>query len=418
MKLPLLLKYFVTITLFLGITVVVSANGNNLWEHFGEQLPSISERAEIYGENFTETYTGTFDENISLLSYLHDDFLGALAFPPSTVEGTSTAGWTDDGSIVRLNTSSDFVGIGTTNPPQKLTVTGGNFRLEGDITLITGDISYIVGDISIGGGDINLGTGSATTTLTVTSVGLGMASSTPNEALSVSGSIYSSATTTGELAVVASTTQFSGGPVYNWPQVDGSDGQVLQTDGKGHFSFGTVAGVAKDFLISSSTSSTYKAVNTQTIIIGTLPGGALSTDGIVKGQLVISDIDWASGGSTQRFRLNYGGSVICSLTFSESGTGARTDWAGIIDFTLHGAGATNSQGAYCYGIFSTESGGDPSGSATGVGFTDVIMQTGNGTASIDSTVDKTLLMEITNNNNAGNEVTIIGASFILQYRTD
>jgi hypothetical protein len=41
-----------------------------------------------------------------------------------------TGGWTDDGKVVRLATSSDSVGIGTTTPQAKLHISGGDLRLD------------------------------------------------------------------------------------------------------------------------------------------------------------------------------------------------------------------------------------------------------------------------------------------------
>lgn len=239
-----IIKHILAIVLASLTFTAVYAGGNNLWEHFRGRLSSIEERALVYEEIGSEEYKGTAEQNIKLHSYFDKDIsLGALAFPPSTVEGTSTAGWTDDGSIVRLNTSSDSVGIGTSNPAEKLTVTGGNFLLGGDIVGITGDISYIGGDVSISGGDLNLGTGSATTTLTVDSNGrLGVGTTSPAARFSVQGNVFITGTTTiaGGLEVASSTTKINGVEL-NWPTNDGDAGQQLRTDGSGNLSW-TAAG--------------------------------------------------------------------------------------------------------------------------------------------------------------------------------
>ncbi len=233
------IKYAFAVFLCLAITGTVLAHGNNLWQHYNTELPSISERALIYIGD--DEYTGTEEQNVSLHAYI-DDYLdnsiltfGALAFPPSTVEGTSTAGWTDDGSIVRLNTASDFVGIGTTNPAEKLTVTSGNFRLEGDISLITGSIAYVVGDISLGGGDLNIGTGSATTTLTVDSSGnLGVGSTTPADTLSVQGTLRVSGTSTQEGIIVEGPILRINNVAYSYPSYEIGSSTVLASDGNGN----------------------------------------------------------------------------------------------------------------------------------------------------------------------------------------
>lgn len=152
--------------------------------------------------------------------------LGTLAFPPSTVEGTSTAGWTDDGSIVRLNTASDFVGIGTANPLEKLSVIGGNI--------------YTSGDLYAAGGDIFLGTGSATTTLTSASGNLGIASSSPAFRLSVIGDAYFSGTTTMGVLNVASSTTWINNVRYSWPSSQGAVTTILQNDGSGGLTWSTL----------------------------------------------------------------------------------------------------------------------------------------------------------------------------------
>lgn len=50
--------------------------------------------------------------------------------PPG--EGVSGGGWTDDGTVVRLTTITDEVGIGTASPAEKLHVVG-NLKLESEL---------------------------------------------------------------------------------------------------------------------------------------------------------------------------------------------------------------------------------------------------------------------------------------------
>ena len=59
---------------------------------------------------------------------------GGIKFPDGTTQttaatgGGSAGGWTDDGTVVRLSTSTDKVGIGTSTPTEQLEITG-NFNL-------------------------------------------------------------------------------------------------------------------------------------------------------------------------------------------------------------------------------------------------------------------------------------------------
>ena len=47
--------------------------------------------------------------------------------------GGGLGGWADDGSVVRLKAASDYVGIGTTAPGEKLTVAG-NISAQGGLS--------------------------------------------------------------------------------------------------------------------------------------------------------------------------------------------------------------------------------------------------------------------------------------------
>lgn len=69
--------------------------------------------------------------------------------PPQQQGPTSAGGWTDDGVVVRLTSSTDFVGIGTANPQSKLEIQGRNLVIGGNATsTITGNLSE---DSIIGG---------------------------------------------------------------------------------------------------------------------------------------------------------------------------------------------------------------------------------------------------------------------------
>ncbi|MCK4427256.1 MAG: hypothetical protein KAW16_02100 [candidate division Zixibacteria bacterium] len=57
----------------------------------------------------------------------------AYAYRAGSVNGGAGGGWVDDGTVVRLETGTDSVGIGTTNPTEKLDVIG-NIHASGTIT--------------------------------------------------------------------------------------------------------------------------------------------------------------------------------------------------------------------------------------------------------------------------------------------
>ena len=59
------------------------------------------------------------DLEVSGIASVSQLFIAGTAFSP-----TAAGGWTDDGSVVRLSTAGDNVGIGSTTPEQKLAVAG------------------------------------------------------------------------------------------------------------------------------------------------------------------------------------------------------------------------------------------------------------------------------------------------------
>ncbi len=94
--------------------------------------------------------------------------------PEDDLSGGSS-GWSDDGSVVRLETSDDSVGIGTANPAEKLHVDG-NILVTGKATIGPGNINTGVGAFvagqsntasgdssSIGGGSYNTASGKSST---------------------------------------------------------------------------------------------------------------------------------------------------------------------------------------------------------------------------------------------------------------
>ena len=48
----------------------------------------------------------------------------------SDLSAAAAAGWTDDGTVIRLTTSGDSVGIGTSSPTEKLTVENGHIQIN------------------------------------------------------------------------------------------------------------------------------------------------------------------------------------------------------------------------------------------------------------------------------------------------
>lgn len=81
--------------------------------------------------------------------------IGGFRFPDNTVQTTSAdpdvTGWHDDNGVTRLVDSTDWVGIGTTDPVQKLEVIG-SIRADDGIYASTGSVSswLLVGYYNVG----------------------------------------------------------------------------------------------------------------------------------------------------------------------------------------------------------------------------------------------------------------------------
>src|SRR3989338_8941568 len=93
-----------------------------------------SEGLNITGSSIrlTSGATSTFDNGISLSGGCFRLIDGSCAI--SSGQAQSASGWTDDGTIVRLTTASDQVGIGTANPSAASTLTvAGTIDLTGSL---------------------------------------------------------------------------------------------------------------------------------------------------------------------------------------------------------------------------------------------------------------------------------------------
>ncbi|HEC66972.1 MAG TPA: hypothetical protein ENI23_16980 [bacterium] len=247
------------------------------------------------------------------------NYLGGLApLPGPTVEGTSTAGWTDDGSIVRLNTDADNVGIGTTNPTAKLHVIGAGI---------------LSGNLTVGGGTFNFSNGTATTSLYVISNGnIGIGTTTPDQFFSIQGNLMVSGSTTVGNLVATGTTQF-GGQNYTWPATKCSANQIFQSDGNN-----VLTCVAKPGAFSSNEGSTTMDVPTDLLGIGTTsPAVKLS----VQGSSLLA-------GSTTVHSLLLASSTIYSgnATTTFVNTGIETDTLDVTKGTSTFAGIQLDSGCY------------------------------------------------------------------------
>ncbi len=107
-----------------GGSVTLPTSGSGGGDNWGAQ--TVKTDATLSGN-------GTTASPLSVTGDLTDDQTLSLSGNDLSIDGgntitlptaTNTSGWTDDGSVVRLSTSTDKVGIGTENPSAALHVTG------------------------------------------------------------------------------------------------------------------------------------------------------------------------------------------------------------------------------------------------------------------------------------------------------
>ena len=245
-----------------------------------------------------------------------------------TAPGTDTAGWTDDGSTVRLTTATDFVAVGANTADGKFGVTGqrvgqalavfnttstdqniltasasgttvmnldrnGNFAIEGaisdlsDSTLAVNDSLSVSGTagISLSGVDADItlsGTGNHDISASGGTLRLGaftlLGAITGNDQnITGVGTFESDTVQTNSIQRLDSlgnltsigTTQFNGS-TYTWPGDDGDAGDVLQSNGAGTLDWVdiTTGGSAGPWTLTAT--SLYPDSNTYNVGIGTV----------------------------------------------------------------------------------------------------------------------------------------------------
>ena len=115
-------KLFVALLLFLIATPLYASN--TLYEYYvqkGSNLPSLNNRAIIYQSIANDAYTGSYEQNLALLSYLEDGVLGANV-PASAVNWTLASPHTSSATTIDVSNFKDLRdnAIATTSMPTKV----------------------------------------------------------------------------------------------------------------------------------------------------------------------------------------------------------------------------------------------------------------------------------------------------------
>ena len=133
-----------------GLTVTNSDKGSS--QSIFKTI-SVSGQSDISASSNTDTLTFVAGAGVAITTDATNKKV--------TITGTSDPGWTDDGTVVRLSTITDLIGIGTTSPLAKLNVlaTTEQLRLSYDVS------NYTAFTVS-SGGNLTLAPSGGTTAIT------------------------------------------------------------------------------------------------------------------------------------------------------------------------------------------------------------------------------------------------------------
>jgi hypothetical protein len=154
-----------------------------------------------------------------------------------------------------------------------------------------------------------------------------------------------------------------------------------------------------------ATEVTHSNSTTETTLFDvSIPGGTLGTNNAIKFKIYISDFD-IIGTNEANFLLKYGATTIATLNIANSSGNDVTNAKGTIEGYLVADGATNAQKGYIQLIASPTSATVETATNLTVLITK-LMGTVNGTATEDSTADKTLAVSLDwNNASSSNSLT-------------
>lgn len=188
-----------------------------------------------------------------------------------------------------------------------------------------------------------------------------------------------------------------------FPDADGSNGQVLQTDGSGNLSF---VGASSNKLEVDTTEVTVSTTTTETTLFDySVPGGTLSTNNAVRFKLWISSI---TNEDTWTFRFKYGSTTVASMTLAS--TSNMPAQFGFIEGELVADGSTSAQkGVFRFMVHTAN--GDYNG-ATASTASEVMRGIDFGTATEDSTGNLTL--SVTAQNSAANPSALTAEWWIVE----
>lgn len=289
---------------------------------------SVSGQNDVVAGSNTDTLTFVNGTGITLTT----DSTNKKLTIAGVAGDLNVSGWTDDGTVVRLATSTDSVGIGTNNPSYTLDVSGtgrftGNVLIGGGLT-VNGAATITSGINNQGGGVTNAGaitggTGfTSSGTITLSGLSTGLVHSNASGVLSSSAVNLASSDVTGTLPVSSGGTNLTAYTTGNMIYASatntlttlgiGGAGQVLTVSG-GIPAWGTINTTEP-----CPTCLINNPGTTQTIT----PSAADATGLVIKqassGSVDVFKITDSTGG-TSYFRVDSSGNVLLGSGQTTSG---------------------------------------------------------------------------------------------------
>jgi len=175
-----------------------------------------------------------------------------------------------------------------------------------------------------------------------------------------------------------------------FPALQGASSTVFANNGSG-----TLTSTQLPRLILSTATDVTSAATSDTVVATTtLSGNVLGTNGIIHGVVHFTNIDFNGAASSVQVKVRYGSTVVASSTFQSD---SSAEHAGIFEFSIVGAGATNSQNGFAEARHNSDPGTMLGSFATG-------------TAAVDSTVPQSVNV-IINWDAASRSITMDSAYF-------
>jgi len=329
-KLSIALLFFIPSLVF---------GASTLWEFYQPSMPSLSERAVIYANYFSDTYTGTAEQNTKLLTVLDSKeapmILGASVLYPyqgGTGKGSVVVG--DVGKYLKVSDDSPFTYSFDTPAGGAGDITGASSLGTGTNLFDTESAGVLRFNTISAGTNVTFSTSSNANTIVINSSGGGASF---GQAWEINGLGKLAPTTTVAIAVGATgTSTFSGG-IESGTKISAPYFNATSTTATSTFAGGLTAGNNAAFVINkAATANSLVVAANGNVGIGTTNPGAKFTVGSNLTVNTNPDVTisghFVAGGSTGGVMVGYTGNTIQGRT----GTGSVLNTNGNLNLNPYG----------------------------------------------------------------------------------